>query len=193
MNEGLESPSRIHLRASKEDLYKLQVENPEFDRILKAILRSYSGIFNDFVKIDEKEISKRAGLDFEKVMKIFRYLEQTGVMSYISSTLKPQIVYCTPRIDSKNIFITDEHYRFRKEQARQRLDAMLGYVTSMNKCRNQMLLAYFGEKSSIRCGTCDVCIEQNKTEVSEIEFSELKLRISSLLKNNDFRIEEVIT
>lgn len=193
LNEGLESPSRMHIKASKEDLYRLQVENPELDRLLKTILRSYSGIFNDFVKIDLKEISTRSGMDDEKIMNKIRFLEQSGVLQYIPSTMKPQVVYCSPRIDSKNIFISDENYRFRKEQARQRLDAILGYVTSSNKCRNQMLLAYFGEKNSKRCGFCDVCIEQNKTEVSELEFSNLKLSISSLLNENDLKIEDIIS
>ena len=37
------------------------------------------------------------------------------------------------------------------------MEAMLGYLNSTERCRERILLAYFGQPSSTDCGRCDVC------------------------------------
>ena len=40
------------------------------------------------------------------------------------------------------------------------MEAVLHYSTTNHRCRSQLLLEYFGEKDSHRCGICDVCRRQ---------------------------------
>jgi ATP-dependent DNA helicase RecQ len=69
----------------------------------------------------------------------------------------------------------------------------MDYVKSTTVCRSKTLLAYFGEKQSIRCGKCDVCLRRNREELSEEEFHYLQTEIVSLLqdgtKSIDFLVE----
>jgi ATP-dependent DNA helicase RecQ len=65
-------------------------------------------------------------------------------------------------------------------------------VSSTNHCRSQLLLAYFGEKESQRCGKCDVCIERNKLELSEFEFKRVTEQIELLITEKAMTLEEIV-
>jgi len=53
LSEVLENDSRIKFRLHKDELYKFQVEHKEYDRYIKTLLRSYTGLFTEFHKIYE--------------------------------------------------------------------------------------------------------------------------------------------
>ena len=53
--DALHQPSRIKLEANREDLYKFQIASPTFDTFIKLLLRSHSGLFDNFVKINETD------------------------------------------------------------------------------------------------------------------------------------------
>lgn len=112
-------------------------------------------------------------------------------MEYIPSPKKPQVQYLHERLKSANIQLDPEVYRKRKEAARERLDAVLYYAQSNNRCRSQMLLAYFGENDSKRCGRCDYCIERNKAELSDVEFDQMLEIIKPLLRSKTASIAEI--
>ena len=191
LNDIIEADSKIYFKAGKEDLYKFQVENIKYDKFIKVILRSYSGLFTEFVKINENEIARRTDLKPPDVEKILTVLEKFNILTYTKRKNKPQIVFLTERLDAKDIYISDEHYRNRKLASKKRLTSVLNYVENENKCRNLQLLAYFGEASTKRCGRCDVCIERNKIELSEYEFDIVLKQIKPLLKSKPCTIEEL--
>lgn len=192
LNETINVPSKVHFGTNKMDLYKFQVENKHYDNFIKTLLRSYSGLFTDFVNIYESEISRHTGLSIEEVMAYFSRLQKFEILTYIHRKTKPQIIYCSERIDSKNIYISNENYKIRKEEAAKRLESMINYVDSSNKCRSQLLLTYFDEVDVKRCGKCDVCIERNKVELSEFEFSNIVDFIKPGLIFNPLSLNEII-
>ncbi len=192
LNETINAPSKAHLRINKMDLYRFQVENKHYDNFIKTLLRSYSGLFTDFVNIYESEVSRHTGLSNEEVVAFFKKLQKFEILNYIPRKTKPQIIYCSERIDSKDIYISNENYKIRKDEAAKRLDSMINYVESTNKCRSQLLLTYFDEVDVKRCGKCDVCIERNKVELSEFEFSNIIDFIKPSLIFNPLSINEII-
>jgi len=191
MNEALSSPSRLHFIFKKEDLYRFQVENPTYDNFTKAILRSYSGIFSDFVKINENILAKRMGRTREFVENKLSKLHKLGVLTYLPQNTMPQLVYCRERVDTRNLYFSKENYADRKKNAHKRLESVISYVRSENKCRSQSLLFYFGDTKSKRCGKCDVCIRRNKLELSELEFDIVLKQIKPLLKEKSYTPEEL--
>jgi ATP-dependent DNA helicase RecQ len=70
--------------------------------------------------------------------------------------------------------------------------AMIRYISSNNKCRNQLILAYFGEEESKRCGLCDVCLERNKTDLNKLEFDQVIDIIKPILKANPMILEDLV-
>ncbi|MCD4791044.1 MAG: RecQ family ATP-dependent DNA helicase [Bacteroidales bacterium] len=191
LQEIIDADSKIHLKTTKEDLYKFQVENAKYDKFIKVLLRSYSGLFTEFVKINENAIAKRIELNKEQVEKYLQLLEKYEILTYVKRKQKPQITFLTERQDSKDIYISDENYRDRKKASEKRLRSVLQYVSNNNKCRSQQLLEYFGETNTKRCGRCDVCIERNKIELSELEFDIVLKHIKPILKSKSCTVEEI--
>ncbi len=192
LSEAMYNPSRVTIKADKESLYRFQVENEPFDHFIKTMLRLYSGILTDFVRISEPELARRAELTVDKVIANLRHLAQLQIIGYIPQTNKPQIIYIQERLDTRDIFIARENYHDRLKDAGKRMEAMIRYATSTNKCRSQELLAYFGECTSKRCGKCDVCIERNKLSLNEMEFDRIVETIKPLLKTRSCSMEDLV-
>jgi ATP-dependent DNA helicase RecQ len=192
LNDAFHSPSKIHINYNHNDLYRFQVENPSFDSFIKILLRSYTGLFNDFVKINENEIAKRSSTDYNNVITYLNRLDNLGVISYLPRKEKPQLVFAKERQDPKNIHISPQNYKERKEAALIRLRTVINYARTSDQCRSRLLLAYFGEKDSERCGICDVCQKRNKLEINDLEFKKIEKRITILIKDQPQSIQEIV-
>jgi len=192
LSEGLHSPSRIFIKTDKETLYRFQVENPSFDTFIKALIRSYSGVFSEFVTINENELGRRTNLAAHQVAEILTRLEKQQLLDYIPATEKPTIIFSQDRIDAKDLVISKEHHSNRLKDAKERLESMIYYAESVHRCRSQSLLAYFGEFETKRCGRCDVCIERNKIELNELEFNRIIDSLKPLLKSGHYPLERLV-
>ncbi len=192
LSDGFYQPSRIHFQVNKDELYKFQVEHVQYDEYIKLLLRSYSGLFDGYVKISENEIGKRIGKSFEDVKKILNELQKKEILAYIPLTEMPQITFLTERIDAKEIYISQENLQKRKEKALERIGWMMHYVESKTKCRSQILLSYFGESDSYRCGVCDFCLKRNKLDLSNLEFETVTEQVKKLLEETSLPLNSLV-
>jgi ATP-dependent DNA helicase RecQ len=191
LQEFTEAESKMFIKASREDLYKFQVENARFDKFIKTILRSYTGLFNDFVKINEEEIAKRTEMTPDKTEAWLIELDKYQIITYLRRKGLPMVTFLEPRFDAKDISISSEHYSDRKRESEARLKSVEGYIENTTRCRSQVLLDYFNEPHSKRCGKCDVCIERNKIELSELDFDRVLDSVKPLLQENAYSLEEL--
>ena len=145
LSESNHNASRIKIEIKKDDLYEFQVKKPKFDLFLKTILRSYTGLFENYAKIDEFEIAKRMKTTKDKVVKALQYLNHLEVISYLEQTNQPQLTYLTERLDIKDVKISAKHYHDRKEIAIKKMESVIYFATAKHKCRSEILLNYFGE------------------------------------------------
>lgn len=192
LTESIYAPSKIHIPLSKEQLYKFQIANAYYDVFLKVLLRSYSGLFDDFAKINEDELARKLSLKTEEVIKILQKLDSIDVVKYIPQKNKPQIIFSTERMAIENIRLSPENYASRKSVAEAKLKAIINYVISRNKCRSQLLLEYFNDFNVKRCGTCDICLERNKIEANEIEFGRVVDKIKPMLRKQEMDIDDIL-
>lgn len=190
--DALYEPSKLKITVSREDLYKFQIKNPQLDGFTKTLLRTYGGVFSDFVKINESELGRSLGISALMVKEYMMRLHKLQILTYIPQKEKPQLIYCTERVDSKDLQISPENYHTLKQRAKDRLDAIITYVTKDNRCRSQTLLDYFGEINKARCGSCDVCLERNKLNLSKLKFDMILEIIKPLLQKNPCTIDELI-
>ena len=192
LGSELENPSKIMFSIEHNELYTFQVENPGYDPFIKLLLRSYGGIFTEFVRINEKELAKRADTTDEKIRSALTKMQKMGLLIYIPATSSPQLLMVNDRIDSKAMNLSGENYSKRKKAALKRMQSVLDYIQSSNHCRSQMLLKYFGETGAQRCGLCDVCLDRNKINVSEMEFNEILEKIKPSLKKKPQALNELL-
>lgn len=192
LSEAHYNPSRIKIELNKNELYEFQVKNPNIDVFIKTILRSHTGLFEEFVKIDEFDLAKKLKSTRDKIEKVLDYLLHLHIISYTKQTNLPQITYLTPRLESTTLYISKEHYSERKKVAITKMESVIYYAYSKHKCRSQILLSYFGDNDSYRCGVCDVCLERNKLELSDIEFSTVSDQIKKILGEQHLTINALV-
>jgi len=192
MNDVFNSSSRVFVKSSKEDLYRLQVSNERYDHLIKLLLRSYSGLFSDYSMINEKELAKRANMTERQVADTLKKLDQLNVLKYIPQILKPQLVFLTPRLDKNSLDISPHNYNEREKAASERLEAVIHYADSSITCRSRLLLSYFGEKDCEACGRCDVCLKYDKAKIGNKEFDSIYQKIRSVLLENEATVEDLI-
>lgn len=168
------------------------VANPVYDTFLKIFLRSYTGLFTEFTRIDEDEVAKRVSLTREETTKRLWKLHQMRVIHYEPVNTKPRITFVKGRKDAREVSISAETYSERKKFATARVDAIKHYVASENRCRSIILLEYFGEQNAERCGRCDVCLERNKLDMSKYEFDNALAEIKPLLKKQRLTLKELL-
>ncbi len=184
--------SRLKIMLNNEQLYRFIVENANFERLLKEILRSYGGLFTDYVNIHEKLIAKRTGMKPEKVVAALSYLSKLNILSYFPLKSQPQIFYNTVRLPIANIGFSKENYQNLKDAAAQRLDALVDFLTNNRECRSTQLLRYFGEDSGNRCGICDVCLSVNETGLHTLEFEQIETKLKAMLSGSARHLYEII-
>ena len=182
LSEAMDAPSQLFIKANREELYRFQVEYPDFDVMIKYLLRNYPGILSDFVKIKEEQISQRLGINVETVEKTLKKLESYNFLTYIQRSDKPQIQFLTERQDTRHFALSDEVYKDRKEDATRRVQAVIDFVNNDSECRSVQLLRYFGEKIKTRCGKCDVCSIRNQMKINDEEYKNISDIILEELK-----------
>jgi len=192
LTEAFHNPSRIKFQVERDALYTFQVKNAGFDGFIKLLLRSYSGLFSQFIKINESTLAKRSGLSMEKVRSYLLTLSKRQIIHYIPRKELPVVTFLEERLDDKNLLIAPDRYNFRKERYEKRIGEMLRYASSETICRNQFLLSYFGQLDSPRCGRCDVCRAVEDLQPGSEEFNGLAEAISTQLSEASLTLEELV-
>ncbi len=192
LTESLMAPSRLFIKASREDLYKLQVEQPYYDIMFKVLLRNYPGVFTDFVRVNEEELAKKTGIAVDRLITDIKKLQRDGYLDYLPRKDKPQLVFSTERLSAGDISLSKENYSDRKKSAASRLQAVIDFVNNQSVCRSTQLLAYFGEKHARRCGKCDVCTNRNNLNLTDIEFDNVMAQIKNLLSERPYPVYECV-
>lgn len=188
LSEAVYIPSRFKFEVDFQDLYKFQVQSAKYDPIIKAVLRTYGGVFDFYVPINEYEFAKKLKLPYEVIVDLLQGLEKQQVGSYLKSTDKPQLQFLQSRVDYKNLYIDTDFLRERRQIKEQQVKAIYNYLDE-RVCRSQALLAYFGELESEACGVCDLCLTRDFKEGQEHKI-EQEMRV--LLLENALGLHELI-
>ena len=183
-----EAESRLYVPLSKEELYRFQVEQRRYGELMTLILRMYGGVFTEFVPISERAIARRILWDEGTVERMLEQMDVMKVVAYKRKSLRPQIVFTAPRVEVKDLYLSDANYKDQKRRAEVRLQAMEQYIAPRQagaaECRSARLLAYFGETQSEPCGQCDLCLQQRKSDVDG-----LRERVLEVLSQQPMRAD----
>lgn len=177
-----ENDSRLIFLVRRDELYHLDGLEPEYESLLQAVLRSYGGVFSDYITIDETLLGKQTGLSRDMVYRGLIALGKRRIISYIPYKKTPYIRFAQKRVETERIVISREIYENRKEKYEARIQAMIDYATRDDLCRSRMLLAYFGETSEENCLACDVCLKKNGIGISQGLAENVERRITALLR-----------
>lgn len=179
-----DNTSRILFTIRRDELYRLREMGEDMDRLIQAVLRSYTGVFTDYTYINEDSLAVRTGLTRRQIYEQLVHLAKLRIVSYIPHKKTPYIIYTRERVEAQRIHLSPEIYEERKTRYEARINSILEYVTNDTVCRSRMLLDYFGEKNEHNCGQCDTCISlRNKPATGKPGQKELAGKIQEMLSS----------
>lgn len=190
LSDSFDEPSKVMIKASRDDIYGFQVNNPQFSELIKFMLRSLPGIMTDFVKINEEMMAKKTGMKVEKVIEQLKKLDSYNFLSYAERNDKPQVFLLSEFVDTKHFGLSKEHYYDRKQDAEARVRAVIGFVNNDEECRSVQLLRYFNEKKAKPCGRCDVCVSRKPSH--SVDYKLIEDNLMNILGENDMPMDEVM-
>lgn len=192
LTEEINNPSKVHFLLDRDDLYKFQVANVKFDGFIKLLLRSYTGIFTEYVSINERSLAQNANVHIDIVYQYLSKLNNMKIIRYIPQKKTPLIIFTEERLDQKSLLISKENYKKRKECFVSRIESVIDYASNQDLCRSQVLLSYFGEKDSNPCGKCDVCKKGSKLKLGKQEFNSIMDNIKTLLCEEALLLDQLV-
>lgn len=162
LTDETDNPPRIRFIVQRDDLYRMRVTRRELDHILTVLLRQYTGLFSNFVPIDEQELAQLSGYTVNHIHELLRQLWQLHVIRYIPGNRSPMLILSEERLPGADVRISPESYKRRQEVAQERIDAVFRYAENETECRSLVIQNYFGEQTDLPCGRCDICRELRK-------------------------------
>ena len=153
-----DNASRLLFTVRRDELYRLSTLGDDADRLIRLLLRNYTGLFTDYAFINEDFLATRSGLTRRQVYEMLVNLTRLHIVHYIPRKKIPHIVYTRERTDLSQLRIPPSAYEERKQRYEERIRAILDYAENDTVCRSRRLLRYFGEKNEHSCVQCDVCL-----------------------------------
>ena len=165
--------SRLLFTIDREALYNNASLSPASDSLIQFLLRRYTGIFTEYVFIEEDTIARALNCTVETIYLMLVDLSRSNIVHYIPRSSLPKLFLLTRREEGRHLLVSREVYEVRRERLAERIEAMIAYASAFDTCRSQLLLRYFGEEESAPCGMCDVCLSHRKgSPTSSISLSE---------------------
>jgi ATP-dependent DNA helicase RecQ len=188
--EQVYRPSFAQFTSSRSDIEEFEKNNPNSELVIKALLRTYSGIIDIPVRINEKQIAKVIKRDLSFVLSQLELLFRSGIIKYTPKKETPQILYLQNRIKTDELNLNYEVYNKRKKQFQERIDKLINLAT-IETCRAEYIGNYFGDEEIKPCGVCDNCLQSKKKELTASEFGKIQEKIMTILKEHNPTIDEL--
>lgn len=154
-----ETTSRVMMLMKRDELYQYRTAYPIVEKVLEALLRQYTGLFSEYVFIEEERLAQSCQLTPDEVYQTLITLNRARVLHYVPRKSVAKITYLMRRIETSRLGLPPVVYEERRDDYEHRIHAMLDYCIESNTCRSVQLLRYFDDDSAQACGHCDVCQE----------------------------------
>ena len=153
--------ARVRFLLRRDDLYRLDSLSEKENDVVITLLRNYGGLFTDYGYVDESYIAQEAGLDRNQTYMVLVNLSKKRIIDFIPRKSIPLISYKRDRVDGSDVILDKSVYEERKEQFQKSINSVINYAQNDRVCRSRQLLYYFGEKKSVDCEQCDVCLSHS--------------------------------
>ena len=184
--------SRVMFIVNRNDLYDFHPDSQFHEELVKILLRSYTGLFTEYAFIDESLLAKRLNASRDDVYQGLIALSKWRIINYVPGKKTPVVVFTRSRVDLPHLVISKEVYEKRKERFVKRIESVLSYAQSQDRCRSRMLLHYFGEEESEPCGCCDYCLNKKKRAMTHVDYGEIKQAVLGLLSDGPMQLTSLV-
>lgn len=189
LSDGFWSPSKMYFTADYSEVYDFKLRNPKFENLIDVLLRSYGGIFDGFVKINEKQIAHRLHIPEPDLQKMLKDLQRSGMLDYQAASDKPRILFTEPRSPYPQ-FKTNLLEALKNTRTKG-METMRAYLDE-KECRSIFWEKYYGKSDLKPCGKCDICKQRKKAALSEGNLETWSSEIEKMLRNTALTRTELL-
>jgi len=191
-NDAFFMPSRVHIKAKKESLYKYQLANPNSNEFIKYLLRTLEGVFDHYVPVDEVKISSHLKMKEQKVVDELQLLKKHKILDYIPKSDKPRVTFIEERLPIDNLMFNKDKLDFLFKVRSDNVEAIFKFIGEENICRNRLILDYFDEQTTENCNACDICRDRIKNTENSKNFKTIKQQIIGLIDDTSKPLNEIL-
>lgn len=205
-NEQIFLPTQVSFTTDTHYLSQFEEMYPALEPVIKALLRTYPGIFNNRVSVYDQQLTRICRMNPDQIHTALKQLQALGIIEYLPKKETPQIHFILNRAPAKYLNIQHEQYLERKKLHLSRVNQMIGYAKDNKQCRSQFIGHYFGDVQAATCGVCDYCLHQKNKNLSSAQFNSIEriirespdgsIEINELLKASNYmnptRIWEIL-
>ncbi|MBG7613260.1 RecQ family ATP-dependent DNA helicase [Polaribacter sp. BAL334] len=160
--------SSIIFRETTKNLHFYAINNIYLKNFINSLLRTYTGLFEQEVKIDEYLLAKKNNTTSQQIIGYLEQLDKDEIIVFNKVKTDTEIRFLVPREDDKTINRSSKEItQFIKQKEKKSTD-FLRFIQNNTVCRSIQILNYFDEKSTKKCGICDVCLSEKKTNTKNI-------------------------
>jgi len=191
-SENIFLPTQVYFTCSKESLENFEEAYPAFEPLIKALLRSYQGIFDNRISIFEKRMAGICKQSIEAVQNQLQQLAAMGIIEYLPQKETPQIHFLVNRAPAAFLHIDQDLYLSKKEAFTTRINTLINFAINPACCRSVFIGNYFGDTDKSTCGICDYCLAQKKIKLESAAFSSLEQQLYALLSTSPIPISQLL-
>lgn len=189
--EKIFSPSSVQFISDRTRIEAFENTYTDLEAITKTLLRTYAGIFDGPVNINETQLAWILKRDIVSIKEQLYQLHQAGIIEYVPKNNKPQLTFLQERVRSEELEINHKNYQNRKKEYEERIHKTVGYIHSIS-CRSQFIGSYFGDKEITACGICENCQEEYYASKRELQVAALIEIIPQKLREEPKTMEWLI-
>jgi ATP-dependent DNA helicase RecQ len=186
--EETDKHSKLLFTVPRDELYHIGL-NPEAEMLVQVLLRSYTGLFADYIYINETLLSQRTGMTPREVYEGLKLLSAQRIIHYVPAKKVPVIYYVRDREELRYLDIPRPVYEERRDRLKERIENVIYYGSTTEACRSKILLQYFGEKEAATCGCCDVCLNKKNRNPDDSTMNRMMNEILGLLSGREMALE----
>ncbi len=183
--------AKLQFLIPNQVLFRYLETHQMIDTLVKSILRTYGGIFENLLKIDLKLISEKTSTPEDQVIKQLRQLAKDEVVEFQYSNTDSELIFLIPREDDKTVNRISKHVEQNFNLKERQINAVINYIRNTDTCKNRQLIKYFGETIDTDCGMCSVCLTKKKS-TSNSDIKSITYSIVGLLEHKPLTSRMII-
>ncbi|GAA4271880.1 ATP-dependent DNA helicase RecQ [Aquimarina gracilis] len=183
--------NNLKILTTGNHLLKYIENNKGYEIILKTILRTYGGIFDEEISINIPLIASKTNKPENEIITILGKLQDAELLEFEHSVSDAQIIFLVPREDDRTINKIKHHLVEQNNSKIDKVKAMLAFTENTIECKSKQLLQYFGENNATDCGICSFCTRK-QTKNTSYDVNQIRSDILRLLQEKKLSSRDLI-
>lgn len=165
LDENYSKKSTLKILLTNNQLFHFMNSHPSEENFLKLILRTYGGIFENPILINEFSLANKLQTSKKEIINKLTNFHNNGVVNYNYEDSTSKLLFLVNREDDYTINRISKNIEKQHQLKFEKLKSFVDYLQNKKTCRNKQLLLYFNEISTSNCGKCDNCVAKNKLDI----------------------------